>query len=243
MRLGILALAASGVVGFASLAGAGTVLSTGVADWKFKAFTALPQSPNSGTLYNNTIAAQGTSAVSIAPNGAWTGGTSLISEGARWISALSNGASSGLYGLYTYELTLNSLAPGTYEIGGKFTSDNLVDSFKVNGVELLTGFAGATQQSFKNTYTVPANVASAPVTLTIRVYNESTVSGVISNALWNSVSQLAYPTGPNAPTSTSNPTGFILSGEAVLVPVPAAAWAGLALLGVGGAIRRRITVA
>lgn len=236
MRLGILALAASSVVGFVSLASAGTVLSTGVAAWKFKAFTPLPLSPNSGTLYNNTIAAQGNNAVSIAPNGAWTGGTSLISEGASWISALSNGATNGLYGLYTYELTLSALAPGTYEIGGKFTSDNLVDSFKVNGVELLTGYAGPTEQSFKNVYTVPANVASAPVTLTIRVYNESTVAGVMGPFG-------AYPVGPNAPGGSTNPTGFILSGNAVLVPLPAAAWAGIALLGVGGVIRRRVLAA
>jgi hypothetical protein len=242
MRLGILTIAAASVVGFASLAGAGTALSTGVANWKFKAFTALPQSPNSGTVYNNTIAAQGSNAMSIAPNSNWTGGTSLINAGASWVSALTNGASSGLYGLYTYELTLNTIAPGTYEIGGKFTSDNLVDSFKVNGVELLSAFSGPTEKSFKNVFTVPANVASAPITLTIRVYNESTVGGVISDASWNLNNQ-AYPVGPNAPGSTSNPTGFILSGEAVLVPVPAAAWAGIALLGVGGAIRRRIIVA
>jgi hypothetical protein len=237
MRLGILALAASSVVGFASLASAGTVLSTGVAAWKFKAFTALPQSPNSGTLYNNTIAAQGGNAVSIARNSNWVAPSAVGSTpGLSWISALSNGASNGLYGLYTYELTLSSLAPGTYEIGGKFTSDNLVDSFKVNGVELLTSYVGPTQTSFRNVYTVPANVASAPVTLTIRVYNESTVAGVAGPFG-------AYPTGPNAPGGSTNPTGFILDGQAVLVPLPAAAWAGIALLGLGGVVRRRITIA
>lgn len=205
-------------------------ISTGVANWKFAGFTALPLSPNSGTLYSDTIAATGSNAVSIAPNGAWvTPATVGSTTGLKWISALSNGASQGLYGLYEYELKLTAppLAPGTYQISGKFTSDNLVDSFKINGNEVLTSYVGPTQSSYQFVYSLPVTTAGTDITLRARIYNESTEDGVIGPFG-------AYPTGPNAPSSTTNPTGFILDGKAVLVPTPQASLAGMSLLGVMG---------
>jgi hypothetical protein len=228
----ILGLAAASVVGLVSIAEAGSV-STGVADWKFVGFTDLGPAPDAGDAFRDaTDAAAGNSAAILAsPNGAWTGGAPLIAEGAKWISALSSGASAGMFGLYTYQLTL-TLAPGTYEITGRFTSDNLVESLMINGSEKLTGYAGATETSFRTNYTVPASNASSPIVITAVVYNAGNFASVGPFG--------ARPGSSFSSTATNNPTGFILSGEAVLVPVPAAAWAGLALLGVGGAIRRRV---
>lgn len=233
----------SAVLLASSLASAGAVLTTGIADWKFKSFSPLTGSAGVASSPN-------TSAVAIVGNSAWAAPSAVDVASTpgvpSWISATANGATNGFFGLYEYELTLTGLAPGLYEISGKFTSDNLVDSFKINGSEKLTGFVGPTEQSYKFVYSVPANAtgsANPDLTITVRIYNESTTGpNFISNASWNT-GNLAYPVGPNAANSTTNPTGFILDGSAVIIPLPAAAWAGLALLGVGGVIHRRVVSA
>lgn len=222
------------VLGVVSTSVNAASISTGVADWKFASYTALAGAANSGLVYTDTIAAQGSSAVEITRNSAWVAPTALSSEsGLSWISALSNGASNGLYGFYTYSLTLDGLsnpaliAGKQYEVAGKFTSDNLIDSFTVNGSQVLSGYTGPTEQSFKFVYTVPTSVGIAPLTILARIYNESTVAN--AQGTFGTL-----PTGPNAPGSTSNPTGFILTGTVTLVPLPPAAFAGLGLMGACG---------
>jgi hypothetical protein len=235
MRFASVALAAASVVGLASMAQAASI-STGVAGWKFISYNDLGSGPAAGNQVrvDTNNAANSAAAILASPNAGWTGGTPLIADGAKWISALSTGASTGMFGLYTYELTLN-LAPGSYEIDGRFTSDNLVESITINGTEKLTGYAGPTVFSFQSNFVVPTTVASAPIVIRAVVYN--TASFATDGPFG------ARPTFNADPTGTGNPTGFILSGEAVIIPLPAAAWAGIALLGVGGIVRRRVLTA
>jgi hypothetical protein len=232
----ILGLAAASVVGLVSIAGAGSI-STGIADWKFVSYNDLGSGPGvSDAVRVATNSATGNSAAILAsPNAGWTGGAPLVADGAKWISALSTGATTGMFGLYTYELELN-LAPGSYQIDGRFTSDNLVESLVINGTEKLTGYAGPSVFSFQSNFVVPTTVTSAPIVIRAVVYNTGDFASV---GQWG---DRPVFTGTSA-TGTSNPTGFILSGEAVIIPLPAAAWAGIALLGVGGIVRRRVMTA
>lgn len=238
LRIATVALGAA-ALGLASTAASAASITTGVANWKFVGFSTFPTSANSGAVYTNTVAAaaaQGT-APAITRNGAWVTEASVGSDSPRWISALTNGATNGIHGLYTFELTLTSppLAAGTHQITGTFTSDNLVESFTVNGVEILNAYVGPTEQSYKFTYTLPTTNAGTPITLRARVYNEAVYAG----GLTPTGPFGAYPQGVTAQNSSSNPVGFILSGKATIVPLPPAVFGGMALLGVMGIGRIR----
>jgi hypothetical protein len=208
-------------------------VSTGVAAWKFVDFTPgsanVPGAGNTVRDATDAAALADAAAVSITRNNAWVTPAAVGSTaGLSWVSALSNGATTGLYGWYTYQLTLTApplVAGGQYKLAGKFTSDNLVDSFKVNGVELLTALAGPTVTSFNTVFSIPGSTSIAPLVLTIRVYNEST-RATPGNPFGGN-----YPVGPNPENGTSNPHGLIVDGAVTLVPLPPAAFGGLGLMG------------
>jgi len=132
-----------------------------------------------------------------------------------WIGASEDGASRGLAGDYVYELSME-LAPGTYNLAAAFTSDNFTTSFKLNGAELLAA-PQSDPYSFQSTFTVTDQTSTTPLNLQVVVHNDTYSVGM----------------------SLDNPTGLIVSGEVVAVPVPlpAAALAGLALLGSLGAMK------
>lgn len=226
--------------GFAGSAVAGPVsISTGVAGWKFVNFVA-GAGAATGTLRTNTenAAAADANAVSIAKNPAWVAPTNAAfspEAGFSWISALSNGASNGLFGYYTYELTMAPpavTAGASYLVSGKVASDNVLTSFTINGSEKLTSYVtGAT--SFSSVATLPSGSAVAPLVLRVTVLNIS------STALAGPFGATPTDSG-TAPGSTTNPTGLLLQGSAVsVVPLPSAAWAGLALLGTCGVMQYR----
>lgn len=229
----------------AATGASGASITTGMADWRFVDFQTYGGSLTSGQVYADTNAAAtaDAAAVAIARNPGWIAESS-VGPGARWISALDSGATSGIHGLYTYELTLTAppLAAGTYRISGQFSSDNLVDSFTVNGNQILPGLALNSVYSFQSTYVVPVNTAPTDITLRVRVYNEALYSTPYSPPYSMSFPQVQFPNGVTPQNSDQNPTGFILSGEAVLVPAPQAALGGLSLLaglGFAGYLRRR----
>jgi hypothetical protein len=225
--------------GLAGSAVAGPVsISTGVADWKFVGFQA-GVGAATGTLRTNTqnAAAAGGLAAEIAANSAWiqTNNAAFAPEaGLSWISGLSNGASEGLFGFYTYELTLTPpavTAGSPYVISGKLSSDNLLDSFTINGVQQLTGYVTNSEFSYRVVSTLPTGSGIAPLVLRARVYNMANVASMGTFGL--------TPTAGTAANSTSNPTGLLLQGTAVVVPLPSAAWAGLALMGTVGCMQIR----
>jgi len=184
----------------AQIAGAASV-STGMADWQL---VELPAGAP-GTI--------GTAPVITTPNGAWN--NSLAVGGVKWIGPTKDANLVGLEGTYKYELSL-VLPAGTYALNAAFTSDNMVASFKLNGIELLPAPQTDTY-SFKKTFNV-AGQGTSPLTLDVEVINS--------------------PLGGSA----SNPTGLIVSGNVTAVPLPAAAWAGMGLLGALGSfkvLRRR----
>lgn len=223
----------------------GASITTGIANWKFVDFQTYGGSLTSGTTYTNTVnaATSDSAAVAIAGHPGWVSASS-VGPGASWISALGTGASAGIHGLYTYELTLTAppLTAGTYQISGQFSSDNLVDSFTVNGVEILPGLAYNSVYSFQQTYVVPTTNAPTDITLRVRVYNEAYYANPAQLPYSTSFTSAQFPNGVTPQDSDANPTGFILSGEAVLVPTPQAAMAGMSLLaglGVVGYVKRR----
>lgn len=203
-------------------------ISTGVAAWQFTNFTGFPGSAGAGDpVYDATILAEGSAATSITANPGWV----AAPAGSSWVSALATGATQGVHGRYTYELTLTSppLQAGfQYLLSGVMSSDNLIDSFKVNGVEQLTGNVGPTVYSFQTLWTVPSSSAVAPL-ISITVYNEAKYGPAGTPPL--DPFGLPYDDGVNPIGGTDNPTGLLVSGTATLVPLPAAVWAGLVLLG------------
>lgn len=238
----VAALALAGSIGLVQTAQADSI-STGVADWKLVSIDSFYNDANPGSPISVPGAGNvGSSAPVIAPNGAW-GATSAIASDdadAKWIGATTNGANEGVWGWYTFELTLNALTPGVYTIEGSYSADNMVDSFQINGVEMVTGLPVASPSAiygFNFTYDF-ATVANAPITITARVYNESVVSPF-----------QGYPAGPTAVDAVNNPLGFILAGEvdrsfapATAAPLPASALGGVVMLaGLGvSRIRRRM---
>lgn len=197
-------------------------ISTGVADWKllsidnFGSPASIPGQANVGN-----------SAPTITPNGAWGSTPSFAATDASWIGASTDGAQHGVWGWYTFELTLTNLAPGQYTVDGFYSADNMVDSFKINGAEQLSGLPVASPSpiyGFNFTYNFSA-LANSPITITARIYNESVVSPF-----------QGYPTGPNPTNGMDNPLGFILAGsvnrtaQPEVVPTPAAAFGGFTLL-------------
>lgn len=202
-------------------------ISTGVADWTLVSIQSLGAPP-----YIPGAATQGHSALPITPHSAWgsTAAIAALDPAAQWIGASSDGAQHAVWGWYTFELKLTDITPGQYTIFGSYSADNMVDSFKINGVEMVSGIPVASPSpiyGFNFTYDF-ATLANAPITITARVYNESD----------HTPPQFAnYPTGPSGADSIENPLGFILAGEInrvsnapSAVPTPAAALGGLALL-------------
>jgi hypothetical protein len=133
---------------------------------------------------------------------------------ADWISTGTNPVDDP--GFYKYTLTIDDAGPGPWNFSGMYTSDNQVISLTIAGVNLFSFDANlqSNPQQFQNFDQVFMTTGNS-ITIEAIVYNE----------------RLNQPT---------NPTGFILAGEAVLVPSPmAAGMAGVGLLGVAGVRRRR----
>jgi hypothetical protein len=158
----------------------------------------------------------------IEPNTAWTpvGQFAGTVAPAEWISAGPDYANAGYDGQYVYELSF-AVTPGRYLIAGEFNSDNGVSEIAVNGDSIFS--SSVERGEFQSTMFIPAGASGSASggNLIMRVVTENLSS----------------------PDVGENPTGFILSGTATLVPLPAAAWGGLALLGgMGGVagVRRKL---
>lgn len=127
-------------------------------------------------------------------------------EPAMWVSADPDYASTGYDGQYVYELVW-TVAPGTYRIAGEFNSDNGVSQITINGALILEDVVE--RGDFRATAMIPSDTSGSDDNglLRMRVVTE------------------------NLDSDGTNPTGFIFSGTATAMPLPAAAWAGLVLLG------------
>lgn len=227
-------------------------ITTGVANWQITSVDALGSfSPGS---VPGAVATPG-AAVSIGNGSPYWGSTSAIQaldSNAQWISAATSGATDGVWGWYTYSLTLNPSPAGEYQISGTYSSDNMVDSFLINGTQMITSSPTASPSDiygFNYVYNVLGTTPS-PITLTVRVYNESTSTPPTNSPEYNP--NVNYPSGVSDPNGDSNPTGFILAGDityvgpAASVPLPASVWSGAALCGILGGlslIKRRRTLA
>ena len=149
------------------------------------------------------------SAPVITAHPAWN--SSLVGGGVKWIGPTADADTVGREGNYIYQLSL-ALPAGTYALNATFTADNMVSSFKLNGTELLAA-PQTDPWSFQQTFSV-AGQGTTPLILSVVVAN-ATYSGPIDG----------------------NPTGLIVSGEVAAVPLPAAAWTGLSMLGGLGFVR------
>jgi hypothetical protein len=111
-------------------------------------------------------------------------------------------------------------------VGGRLTSDTM--SLVIDNVQFKSG-AG----SF-----VDVNSAEGSYSGNVFVEKYHALSGAPADFILRGTAQ--FPTG----TTTGDSMRFFVTGvqgEApVIIPLPAAAWAGIALLGVGGAVRRRV---
>jgi len=120
-------------------------------------------------------------------------------------------------GFYKYTLTIDDMGPGPWNFNGQYTSDNQVISLTIAGVNLFSFDADLSSdpKQFQN-FDQMFMTSGGDITIEAIVFNE----------------RLNQPT---------NPTGFILGGEAAMIPTPmAAGMAGLGLMGVAG-VRRRVT--
>ncbi len=159
-------------------------------------------------------------AVVISPtHPAWN--TTLVAAGAKWIGVNNVNYGTVPDGTYVYSTALN-LDPGVYELDAKFSSDNAITKIMLGNVTLfeasvVNGGEGLAipnnVYSFKYIFAV-SGAANSPSALEFTVFN-------------------GLPQG----TPADNPSGLIVAGTVTAVPVPAAAWAGMALLGGLGAIR------
>lgn len=213
----------------ASVQAASVDISTGTANWRLVSVPVgapvpvsvdasgfVPGPDNVVTFPGDAFAVDYVAPVLAAPHAGWNHSLEGVAD---WIGATTDGAGKGIYGWYVYELSISPVADGLYEVAAQFTSDNLVTSITLNGSPLAFDAQNGVY-SFQNIFNVggQGNVTD-PLVLQVIVYNEFEVSGK---------------------TSTNNPTGLILAGDVTLVPLPAAVWAGLALLG-GLGIKRRLT--
>ena len=248
-KFATIALVAAGLAGSAT---AGSIsISTGVnSGWKFTGFRAGDNAANNGafafsgsalTLQNQTNAQVGQNAFAIAAHPAWNntvpgGPTFSPEQGLSWISALANGNQKGLYGFYSYELTLDSsvlTAGKKYAVSGLVSSDNLISSFSINGgPNLLSDYLKDTEFSYRDVSNLPGGVGGVPLTIRIEVFNMSSLDSMGDFGM--------TPTAGTNPNTTDNPTGFILQGSLVqVVPLPTAGWAGLALMATCGVMQYR----
>jgi hypothetical protein len=211
----------------ASVQAASVDISTGSADWRLVSVPVgapvpvsvdasgfVPGPDNVVTFPGDAYAVDYVAPLLTSPHAGWNNSLNGVAD---WIGATTDGASKGIYGWYVYELSISPVADGPYLVAAQFTSDNMVTSITLNGTP-LTFDAQNGVYSFQNIFNVggQSNVVD-PLVLQVVVYNEFEVSGT---------------------TNTNNPTGLILAGDVTLVPLPAAAWAGLALLG-GLGVKRR----
>ncbi len=161
--------------------------------------------------FPSTAPTFGADAAAVVVDDANIPGAWATSPDADWISVGSDPVSDP--GFYKYTLTVN-MGSGPWNFDGVYTSDNEVVSLVIGGTTLVDEEADLSSdpqqfRQFDNTFML----TGGSITIEAIVFNE----------------QLNQPT---------NPTGFLLSGTAELVPAPVAA--GMGLVGIGGlAMRRR----
>jgi hypothetical protein len=144
---------------------------------------------------------------------------------ARWLSPADSGTTDVADGDWVYSLALN-LEAGVWEFTGDYSSDNIVTEIRlVNGsTDTLVGPI------------VPQGSNSPDEQFqTVVDLNKQTVVSADGDFRLEFVVH-------NTQNFGGSPSGLIVNGNAALVPLPAAAWGGLALLGgMGGmaGLRRR----
>jgi hypothetical protein len=173
-------------------------LTTGTALWQLTSFTPT-HAPYASQVASGTFGQFNVPAPTISPHANWN--TSLNSS-ASWIAPTTTGASYGVGGLYEYTLDLsNSLTPGaTYSLSAQYIADNgLVGAF-FNG-DSQTISAQTTSLGWKELKNLSFDfVAAANSVLKLQIYNADNTGQY-------------GPADGMAPSSTANPTGFILSGS------------------------------
>ena len=197
-QFAVLAVGAAGMVASDAVAAAMINLDTGTASWRLASFTPTHQ-PYASQVSTGTFGTIGAVAPTISPHSSWN--KSLNSE-ASWIAPTSNGNSFGTGGLYEYSLDLTgSLTPGkTYTFTSQYVADN--------------GLVGALYNTTSQSITLPANSTDWANRKELSFSFVADATSVFKLRIYNADNTGTYgPADGASPSSTANPTGFILSGN------------------------------
>lgn len=215
---------------------AATVLVTDVpGTWKVSRFTSNGPGTYDGVSYTADAGVQNVSAVLVNPiNAAWTAQNDPRLTGAKWISANANSGTGTIEPMFVKYVYQNSFSvAGLNTLDFTFAADNFVDT-----ITLSANADGSSPFASWTNPTLPLGDLSTKGKIWGFELNQ--VQNLVSNGsgtIYLTATTYNFDTALNG-IYNPGPNGFIMAVDAAPVPLPAAAWAGLSVLGGLGVARR-----